>query len=307
MESFLSLFDPNQPDDGFDEEQELNGTSSGSSEFESDANANDNSNNNSNSGSSNHNNNNSNSAGSGSGSNTDAKGNLIFDFEQGALPPEPQLGNVEYKLKLVNPSKQRFEHLVTQMKWRLREGHGEAIYEIGVSDAGHLQGLSDKDMNASLTTLKQMAHHLGASTSVLRRKTIAVRPVRSVAEVLVRKIPDDQHNIEVRVAVLGGADAGKSTLLGVLTQDELDNGHGRARLNMFRHMHEIQSGKQRGKGGDWGEGCFSKGKSATEGRCYLKGRVQPEGKSATPKERVHPEGKSTTRTKVLPGGRVRST
>lgn len=232
MESFLSLFDPNQPDDGFDEEQELNGTSSGSSEYEIDANANE-----SNNSSNNMTNNNSNS----NSNNSNTKNNLIFDFEQGALPPEPQLGNVEYKLKLVNPSKQRFEHLVTQMKWRLREGHGEAIYEIGVSDAGHLQGLSDKDMNASLTTLKQMAHHLGASTSVLRRKTIAIR--RSVAEVLVRKIPDDQHNIEVRVAVLGGADAGKSTLLGVLTQDELDNGHGRARLNMFRHMHEIQSGR----------------------------------------------------------------
>jgi len=32
------------------------------------------------------------------------------------LPPEPQVGNVEYKLKLVNPSKQRFEHLVTQVR-----------------------------------------------------------------------------------------------------------------------------------------------------------------------------------------------
>lgn len=31
------------------------------------------------------------------------------------LPPEPQIGNVEYKLKLVNPTKQRFEHLVTQV------------------------------------------------------------------------------------------------------------------------------------------------------------------------------------------------
>jgi hypothetical protein len=34
----------------------------------------------------------------------------------GILPPEPQLGNVEYKLKLVNPTKQRFEHLVTQVR-----------------------------------------------------------------------------------------------------------------------------------------------------------------------------------------------
>ena len=31
------------------------------------------------------------------------------------LPPEPQNGNVEYKLKLTNPSSQRFEHLVTQV------------------------------------------------------------------------------------------------------------------------------------------------------------------------------------------------
>ncbi|EDW84636.1 uncharacterized protein Dwil_GK14220 [Drosophila willistoni] len=228
MAAFLSLFDPNQ-DDGFVEEPELNGNcSAGSSgsDYEMDLNANE-----------------CQDAGGRSGSiaHTHARRHLIFDFEQGALPPEPQLGNVEYKLKLVNPSRQRFEHLVTQMKWRLREGNGEAIYEIGVSDEGFLQGLSEKDMNASLTTLKEMAHQLGASTSVLRRKTIASR--RLVAEVLVRKIPDDQHNIEVRVAVLGGADAGKSTLLGVLTQDELDNGHGRARLNMFRHMHEIQSGR----------------------------------------------------------------
>jgi GTPase len=45
------------------------------------------------------------------------------------------------------------------------------------------------------------------------------------------------------MAVLGNVESGKSTLLGVLTHDELDNGHGRARLNLFRHLHEIQSGR----------------------------------------------------------------
>lgn len=59
----------------------------------------------------------------------------------------------------------------------------------------------------------------------------------------VTQVPDDQHNIEVRVAVMGSADAGKSTLLGVMTQGQLDNGRGRARLNMFRHLHEVQSGR----------------------------------------------------------------
>ena len=36
------------------------------------------------------------------------------------------------------PSQKRFDELVTQMKWRLSEGNGEAIYEIGVHDSGVL-------------------------------------------------------------------------------------------------------------------------------------------------------------------------
>ncbi len=62
-------------------------------------------------------------------------------------------------------------------------------------------------------------------------------------EVLVRKVPDNQQFLDLRLAVLGPMEAGKSTLLGVLTQGELDNGRGKARLNLFRHLHEIQSGR----------------------------------------------------------------
>ena len=61
------------------------------------------------------------------------------------------------QLKLLNPSSSRFEHLVTQMKWRLREGRGEAIYEIGVADNGLLLGLSENDLTSSLNTLNRMA------------------------------------------------------------------------------------------------------------------------------------------------------
>lgn len=100
-------------------------------------------------------------------------------FDGDRLPPEPQLGNVEYKLKLVEPTAQRFEHLVTQMKWRLREGNGEAIYEIGVSDSGHLHGLPEADMAASLHTLRRMAAQLGATTTVLRRYVCVCWPTIS--------------------------------------------------------------------------------------------------------------------------------
>lgn len=67
------------------------------------------------------------------------------------LDPEDDYGSTEYKLKLVNPSKERLEHLTTQMKFRLNEGHGEAKYVIGVEDDGTPVGLGMTDMLESLS------------------------------------------------------------------------------------------------------------------------------------------------------------
>lgn len=39
-------------------------------------------------------------------------------LKKSQLPPEVEKGNVEYKLHLVNPSPERLEHLISQMKWR---------------------------------------------------------------------------------------------------------------------------------------------------------------------------------------------
>ena len=38
-------------------------------------------------------------------------------------------------------------------------------------------------------------------------------------------------------------DAGKSSLLGVLVKGDLDDGRGRARVNLFRHKHEFETGR----------------------------------------------------------------
>ena len=199
----------------------------------------------------------------------DEDGDLTEEMDQppaGFLPPECADGNIEYKLKLVNPSPSRFEHLVTQMKWRLREGNGEAIYELGVEDKGMLVGLTEQEAAASLSTLYMMSEKLGASLTVLRERQIEGEEhqeqeddndeygrtwngdknepvVRKALEVLVRKVPEDQESVELRVAVLGNIEVGKSTLLGVLTHGQLDNGRGSARLNLFRHRHEVQSGR----------------------------------------------------------------
>ena len=61
------------------------------------------------------------------------------------IQPEKDDGNIEYKLKLINKNTDKIEHLESQMRYRLNEGNGEAIYIIGVTDNGIIVGVTDDD------------------------------------------------------------------------------------------------------------------------------------------------------------------
>jgi len=163
---------------------------------------------------------------------------LDADDECEELGPEPEEGNMEYKLKLVRPSQDRFQHLVTQMNYRLKEGAGEAIYRIGVEDHGHPTGISDGDLKESIKTIQCMAEQLSCNVVIVR---VARGLGGKMAELLVRKTIAEFVNI--RVCVVGNVDSGKSSLVGVLTSGKLDNGRGLARMGVFRHRHEIQNGR----------------------------------------------------------------
>ncbi|EGD78764.1 hypothetical protein PTSG_11779 [Salpingoeca rosetta] len=163
-------------------------------------------------------------------------------MERQVLPSEPQEGNIEYKLKLIDPSAERLVHLTTQMKWRLAEGGGEAIYQIGVGDDGSLHGLSVADLEASLETLATIAHGVGATFTLLRRSP-SLDGHGVIAEVHVRKATEDQQFVDVRVFVLGDSGSGKSTVIACLASGKADNGRGSARLDLFRHSHEVVTGR----------------------------------------------------------------
>lgn len=63
-------------------------------------------------------------------------------------------------------------------------------------------------------------------------------------KILIRQPADTVEEMtEIRVAVVGNVDAGKSTMLGVLVKGNLDDGRGKARVNLFRHKHEVESGR----------------------------------------------------------------
>ncbi len=57
--------------------------------------------------------------------------------------------------------------------------------------------------------------------------------------------PSDQieKNIPLRLVFLGNVDSGKTTLVSVLSKQKLDNGKGSARINIFKHPHEKNSGR----------------------------------------------------------------
>ncbi|XP_022089403.1 GTP-binding protein 1-like [Acanthaster planci] len=148
---------------------------------------------------------------------------------------------------LVSPSTEMFDLLQKQLKQRLDDGQGETIYEIGQAGDGNEGGLSREDLDASIATLDCLARSLEADTVLLRERQVETG---LLADFLVRKMADERDFVEVRVAVVGNVDAGKSTLLGVLTHAELDNGRGLARQKLFRHKHEVESGRTSSVGND---------------------------------------------------------
>lgn len=103
-------------------------------------------------------------------------------------------------------------------------------------------------MEDALICLTHATERLDADYVLLRQTKCDKNKL--VNEYLIRsRAPDDDFQ-EIRVAVVGNVDAGKSTLLGVLTHGELDNGRGLARLKLFRHKHEIESGRTSSVGND---------------------------------------------------------
>ncbi|MEM1598474.1 MAG: GTP-binding protein [Pyrobaculum sp.] len=152
-------------------------------------------------------------------------------------PPESEDGNVEYKLTLGG---QDLEKLGGQLKRRLLEGGGEAIYLIGVSNDGRPVGLPDDELVKALGVLREVAKRVGASVYILR---VSEGIRGKVAEVLLRVAAREEPPPTVTVVAMGNVDAGKSTLIGVLTTGRLDDGKGSARAYASRYKHEVLTGR----------------------------------------------------------------
>jgi GTPase len=83
-------------------------------------------------------------------------------------PPEIEEGNREYKLKLNIMDKERFDRFTSQMKFRLYEGDGKAVYIIGISDDGQPFGISDEELEISINEMRRAVNSLNAKINTIR-------------------------------------------------------------------------------------------------------------------------------------------
>jgi len=199
------------------------------------------------------------------------------NIESLILEQEDDEGSHEYKCDLTNLTSDQLTERVSQMLFRLNEGHREATYEIGFMDDGYPIGLEEDLFNKSIENLKLIANEANACVITIDKKTFTrsnseenklrkkyffgshvkhhshldvndigphCHEIRKyVAEVSIRKKNDNGNYIDIRIAVVGNVDSAKSSTIGVLTKGILDDGNGKARARIFNFQHEAKTGR----------------------------------------------------------------
>lgn len=171
------------------------------------------------------------------------------------------LGDDKPKVKLKHlflddseTKEESIKQLQSIISTRLDEGHGECLFDVGLEDTGDSQTLTEEEWKTSLDRVHTVLEKMKADWKILMTKNVPGSEVDvgnelkkergCVGKLMIRRRPQDiDETIETRIAVVGNVDAGKSTLLGVLVKGGLDDGRGKARVNLFRHKHEIESGR----------------------------------------------------------------
>ena len=169
------------------------------------------------------------------------------------IAAESDEGNNEYKLKLFNSCQENIDRITTQMRFRVEEGCGEAIYTIGVTDSGGIIGLDEEEYKKTKEILDIVVMKSNYTITLLSEKVVESQDCskvesencskeKKIYEFLIRE-NNHMRYVDIRVACAGSVDAGKSTLLGVLLTGKNDDGRGMARLNVFNFQHEVKTGR----------------------------------------------------------------
>ena len=101
----------------------------------------------------------------------------------------------------------------------------------------HILDLSEKSsthLAQSLCMLQEKTNHNNENDNILHTNNNTEKA---------HQLTETLSTRNIRVAVVGNVDAGKSTMIGTLTTSSLDDGRGLCRTAIMKHRHEIESGR----------------------------------------------------------------
>nr|XP_019013801.1 GTP-binding protein 1 [Kwoniella pini CBS 10737]OCF52582.1 GTP-binding protein 1 [Kwoniella pini CBS 10737] len=165
--------------------------------------------------------------------------------------------------ELIISDESSIDEIQSRLASKLLKGHGEQLISLGAHPSPqHSYSLSSTSDPIPNVGISLTSAQLDKSIDRLKTACLALKAeLNDLYRIdkdetshgcwMVRLTPRGVEEImEVRVAVVGNVDAGKSTTLGVLTRGGLDDGRGKARVALFRHPHEIETGRTSSVGGE---------------------------------------------------------
>tara|TARA_Y100000385_G_C12785499_1_gene505329 strand:- start:298 stop:642 length:345 start_codon:yes stop_codon:yes gene_type:complete len=82
---------------------------------------------------------------------------------------EPDKGNLEYKVHLRNFSYLKFQKYSTQLKYRILEGEGEAIYIIGITDKGYVNGITNEEIYNTINKFSYICENVNCKIKLIMK------------------------------------------------------------------------------------------------------------------------------------------
>jgi hypothetical protein len=171
---------------------------------------------------------------------------LIYKVHtNGYLDEEIEQGFLEYKLRLDKANDSSIKNLASQMLWRVNEGKifynsYKAYYVLGIKDNGKFGNICLDIIDKSIENLKKICQI--AELTIDYIFTHKYNSDNYIKIIIIKKIID-RHLPELKMFLLGNSMTEKSTFLGNLCYDTIDDLNGKSKLLILKHKHEIYSGK----------------------------------------------------------------
>lgn len=161
--------------------------------------------------------------------------------KNGITVPSKENKYIEFKEMLspdIHLKEERKQHLATQMRYRLEVGKGKAVYIIGVDDNGQTKGLTDFELEQTMSVIKAIAKENHAEIAKFEKFS---ENGKSIARILVKKIPGEPTKKHIIIATAGHVNHGKSTIVATLMTNKPDK-QGKSWLFMDTLPHEMERG-----------------------------------------------------------------